>query len=59
MRDLIYMAVIVATSLGWYADRARLSGEVVKWKCQFEIIDPIRAEAEVPLSECCRDWLKN
>jgi hypothetical protein len=55
---MILLPAVVLMFAWWHYDRVTLTAEAVKWQCRFELIDPIRAEADVPLSECCREWLK-
>ncbi len=45
-------------AFAWYADHRVMQRQITEAECKLELIDPIRAEAGVPLSECCKELLR-
>jgi hypothetical protein len=53
-----YIAIIAVLASFWYIDCRRLERRLIEAECKFEAIDPIRAEAGVPMSDKCECFWK-
>ena len=54
----VLAAFAVAIGILWRIDRVELERRAVEAECKFEAIDPIRAEAGVPMSDKCECFWK-
>lgn len=55
--DYVLVLALIATLTFWFFDHQKLQREAQTWHCKFDLIDPIRAEAGVPLDDCCKELL--
>lgn len=53
-----YCTLILLIAAAWFFDHRQLDRRAIEAECAFEVIDPIRWEAGIPLSDKCKELLK-
>ncbi len=55
---IAHCVLYLLLAFAWYADHRQLDRRLLEAECKYELIDPVRGEAGVPLSECCQELLR-